>query len=387
MTETTNPSIGAEGGELTFTCTTKNLEGETLEVVEESEYLTWSVAENVVTITVAANEAAESRTLNAAIKCGSVEVPVTINQAGKPAEGETVEYSVTYTVASTTSVSVSGTAPKGSSANFNNTYSTKEQMTSGNSQTYTLSGYKGCVIKSVTLSMRSNSSKGAGTLSLKAGTTTLASITTATNFNNWYDNTSFGTTYRDIHVQLTNSAYVIGEESVVLVLSGTTNSIYCQSVTITYSSDGNGDGGNEGETPGVEEPTEQQTYTYTFNSKAWADDTNSWVSGKDGNQMQSGRGVQVTTGASGANATCKTSMSNVSKAVVVYSTNASSGAGKIKLSIGDTEVEQSVTNTGGTSDRNLEFDFSSSSPSGMPKITVTCSTNSIYIKSVTFTTN
>ncbi len=81
VTETTNPSIGAEGGDITFTCTTKNLDGETLEVVEESEFLTWSVAENVVTITVAANEAEESRTLNAAIKCGSVEVPVTINQA------------------------------------------------------------------------------------------------------------------------------------------------------------------------------------------------------------------------------------------------------------------------------------------------------------------
>lgn len=81
VTETTSQSIGAEGGDLTFTCTTKNLDGETLEVVEESEFLTWSVAENVVTITVAANEAEESRTLNATIKCGSVEVPVTINQA------------------------------------------------------------------------------------------------------------------------------------------------------------------------------------------------------------------------------------------------------------------------------------------------------------------
>lgn len=386
VAETTNPSIVAEGGDLTFTCTTKNLDGETLEVVEESEFLTWSVAENVVTITVAANEAEESRTLNATIKCGSVEVPVTINQSGKPADGETVEYSVTYTVASTTSVSVSGTAPEGSSANFKNTYTTKEQITSGKSQTYTLSGYKGCIIKSVTLSMKSNTSKGAGTLSLKAGTTTLAEIAAATNFNAWYDNTSFGAEYRDVHVQLINSTYVIGDENVVLVLSGTTNSIYCQSITITYSCDGNGDSGNESETPDVDEPTEPQTYTYTFTSKAWGDETNSWTSGKDGNQMQSGRGVQVTAGASGANATCKTSMSNVSKAVVVYSTNASSGAGKIKLSIGDSEVEQSVTTTGGTTDRNLVFDFSSTSPSGTPKITVTCTTNSIYIKSITFTT-
>ena len=86
VAEGTSVSIGAEGGDLTFTCTIKNLNGETLEVVEDSDYLTWLVVENVVTITVAANEATESRTLNATIKCGSVEVPVTINQAAAGSE-------------------------------------------------------------------------------------------------------------------------------------------------------------------------------------------------------------------------------------------------------------------------------------------------------------
>jgi len=94
--EGTEASIGAEGGNLTFTCTTKNLDGKTLEVDEESDYLTSSVAENVITITVAANETTESRTLNATIKCGSVEVPVTINQAGKPAAGATEWVSTSF---------------------------------------------------------------------------------------------------------------------------------------------------------------------------------------------------------------------------------------------------------------------------------------------------
>lgn len=86
IAENTSASIGAQGGDLTFTCTLKNLDGETLEVTEESEYLTWAVLENVVTITIAANDGSESRTLNATITCGTVEVPVTITQAGKPAE-------------------------------------------------------------------------------------------------------------------------------------------------------------------------------------------------------------------------------------------------------------------------------------------------------------
>jgi hypothetical protein len=174
---------------------------------------------------------------------------------------------------------------------------------------------------------------------------------------------------------------VVGSgEKIVVKISATANSLYCQSITITYESTENGS-----ETPDPNpEPT---TYTYTFTSKAWADATSSWTSGKDGGQMQAGRGVQVSTTYTGANATCKTSMSNIQKVVFVYSTNASNGAGSIKVSIGNQEKTLSVTKTGGTSDRNLEFDFSASPLSGQLKFTVTCTTNSIYIKSVSITAN
>jgi M6 family metalloprotease-like protein len=127
----------------------------------------------------------------------------------------------------------------------------------------------------------------------------------------------------------------------------------------------------------------EETTTYTFTSKAWADATNSWTSNKDGNQLTSGQGVQVTTGASGAGAETKSAMSNVSKVVVTYCTNASKGVGSIKVNVGSTEVSHDVTKSGGTSLRDLEFAFNNAS--GKVGIEVTCTTNSIYVNSIAIT--
>ena len=63
--------------------------------------------------------------------------------------------------------------------------------------------------------------------------------------------------------------------------------------------------------------------TYTFTSKSWGDSESAWTSNKDGGQLTSGRGVQISTTYSGAGATSKNEFNNVSKVVVVYSTNAS----------------------------------------------------------------
>ena len=131
------------------------------------------------------------------------------------------------------------------------------------------------------------------------------------------------------------------------------------------------------------------TRTYIFTSKSWAATLNgnvaNWTSGKDGNQFQNGRGVQVPTGASGANATSPVSFSSVSQVVVTYSTNQSTGAGAIKIKVGSgTEKSQNVTSSGGTTDRTLTYIFNPNE-SGNVKLTVTCTTNSIYIKSVAIT--
>ena len=127
-----------------------------------------------------------------------------------------------------------------------------------------------------------------------------------------------------------------------------------------------------------------QTTTYTFTSKAWADATNSWTSKADGYQYNTtNEGIQVTTATSGASAETKTAMSNVSNIVVTYCTNASKGVGSIKMSVGSTELSQDITKTGGTTLRDLQFNFNNAS--GKVGIEVTCTTNSIYINSVAVT--
>lgn len=123
--------------------------------------------------------------------------------------------------------------------------------------------------------------------------------------------------------------------------------------------------------------------TYTFTSKSWAESTGTWTGTKDGNQYTANQGVQVTTGATGAGAKTSQSFSGVTKAVVNYCTNASKGAGSIDVTIGSTKVSQDVTSTGGTSLRDLEFAFEGAS--GTATLVVNCTTNSIYVNSITIT--
>lgn len=181
-----------------------------------------------------ANEGA-SRTATLTLSYpGAEDVAVTVQQREKGAI--VASKTVTYKVTSKTAVSTSGTAPDGSSVTFNSTSANEvAQMTSGKSQTYTLTGYDGMTIKKVILSMHSNTSAGKGTFSLVAGETILAEIKTATTFNKWYDSNGYSKSYKDVNVTMTNDSYTIGNgEKVVLIIAATTNSLYCQSVTIVY---------------------------------------------------------------------------------------------------------------------------------------------------------
>ena len=122
---------------------------------------------------------------------------------------------------------------------------------------------------------------------------------------------------------------------------------------------------------------------YTFTSASWATSQDAWTSNGSGNGHTSGQGVQVTTGKSGAGAETTASQSNVTKVVVEYCTNASKGAGSIEIAVGSENISKEVTSTGGTTLRELEFDFDNAS--GKVSIDVTCTTNSIYINSITIT--
>ena len=129
--------------------------------------------------------------------------------------------------------------------------------------------------------------------------------------------------------------------------------------------------------------------TYTFTSKSWGAQIGgtvaNWSSGKDGGQLTSGQGIQVTKTGTGANGTSDISYSNISKVTVHYCTNKSDGAGNIEVKVGDEVIgTNNITKSGGTTIRDLVF-TPSSSKTGKVKITVNCTTNSIYIHSVTIT--
>lgn len=125
-----------------------------------------------------------------------------------------------------------------------------------------------------------------------------------------------------------------------------------------------------------------ESYVYTFTSNAWADNTNSWISNANGYQKKD-QGISVTVAKTGAGATTKSSMANVSKIIVTYCTNASTGAGSIQVSVNNNDTRTlDVTTNGGTAHRTLEFDYSQSKPTGVVSFKVNCTKNSIYIKSI-----
>ena len=213
---------------------------------EEVNWLTVTYADGKITYTATANESEDART--AYIKAyvsDDLKDGVVVTQAGKVAENVPVQKSVTYTVESTSSVTVSGDALENASATYSSTYGTKCQLTANNSMTFTLSGYDGCTIEGVTLSMKSNSSKGAGNLSITVGSKIVSSISTAKfNSESWYGNWS--TSYVDVKPAVTSSVVGNGEK-IVVKIAATENSLYCQSITIDYLTASTGSEG--GETP------------------------------------------------------------------------------------------------------------------------------------------
>lgn len=128
----------------------------------------------------------------------------------------------------------------------------------------------------------------------------------------------------------------------------------------------------------------QTTTSYTFTSKSWEDATKSWTTDAEGLQMSSANsGVQVTEGKSGAGATTKETLSNITAVKVTYCTNSTKGAGSITVSAGTAKETKDVTKSGGTTLRDLDFDLKGAN--GKLSFEVTCTTNSIYINSITVT--
>lgn len=127
----------------------------------------------------------------------------------------------------------SGDLPSGSLCTYEQTGNRSGQMTAGNELTFTLSGYDGLWLHSVTLSMHSNTSAGAGSMQLTLGESVLWSIEDAS-----FDDPSwagaYSTSWVDLKQRLTWVKVNDGAE-LVLHIQASKNSLYLQSVAVEYS--------------------------------------------------------------------------------------------------------------------------------------------------------
>ena len=173
-------------------------------------------------------------------KYGATTVTATSNDGGFTATCTvTVEhvsyYQAVYYPASTSSVTTSGTLPDGESHSFScgNYQTGYAQLTTTNpTATLTLSGYAGQKVRAVLLKMHSNGSGGSGSLSIVAGSTTVASISTAT-FSDESWNGEYTTDWVLIEPDFTQYD-VQTSENIVITLSATVNSLYVSEFRVQY---------------------------------------------------------------------------------------------------------------------------------------------------------
>lgn len=129
--------------------------------------------------------------------------------------------------------------------------------------------------------------------------------------------------------------------------------------------------------------------TYTFTSKTWEATCDgvvaNWTPKKEGAGFSNG--VQATDAFETDDivAISPKSFEKVTKVTVAYHTNSKKGAGTISVKIGDnTGISKSVTKTGGTKSRSLEY-TPAENQTGNVALAVKCTTNSIYVESVSIT--
>ena len=146
----------------------------------------------------------------------------------------TAKYAQTST---SCTIQAEGIAPEGSSATFSTTYQTKNQLTEDNSMTYTISGYDDKTVEAITLRMRSNQSSGAGGMYVKIGKKKVAEITSYTTFDNWFDSGGYQGVFTDIHVSFKEGANLTvgADEKIEIKIEASQNSLYCESVSITWN--------------------------------------------------------------------------------------------------------------------------------------------------------
>ena len=117
-------------------------------------------------------------------------------------------------------------APTGVTATFSNTYNSANQITKNNSQTLTLSGLDGCTITGVSVSVHNNKSSGAGSGSLTINGSNKGSLSSITGLGN--------SSWKTKDFTVTSTEVATGG-TVVVTISCSTSSVYCNLYTITYT--------------------------------------------------------------------------------------------------------------------------------------------------------
>lgn len=187
--------------------------------------------------------------------------------------------------------------------------------------------------------------------------------------------------------------WATSNSSVALVNQGTVTGVGVGTATITATSTANTSIKTTASIT-VTAPQAEESVSYAFTNKSWGANPASWSSGKDGLGYLN-NGVQVSTGASGAYGNSPTSYENIKKVIVSYCTNSSAGAGKISVYVASSSSSTaksgtlidslSVTSAGGTTSRDLTFEYAANGLNGYVQIYVETTTNSIYVKNAAIT--
>ena len=122
--------------------------------------------------------------------------------------------------------------PTGTTISLVETYSTSKQMTKGNSQTLTVNLPDNYYLTGLTLSMKSNASGGAGSLTINETT-----IISSAKFNSSSWHGAWSTSYVDVAIDNTAFANLVKNNDVndfTIVIEATANSLYCQSYTMSW---------------------------------------------------------------------------------------------------------------------------------------------------------
>lgn len=149
-------------------------------------------------------------------------IQIDVNQLGSATPTYTVTYTQAYSGSGHT-VATTGTAPAGSACSWTTTYTNSNQLTSGKSMTYTITGFDGKTITGLTLHLKTNASKGTGSVSMKHGSTEFGS----------YSVPVLGSTYSDQEATVTATTIGTGE-TVTVVITAAANSVYCEYITLSY---------------------------------------------------------------------------------------------------------------------------------------------------------